>query len=255
MTGASGGIGAATARRLAGRGYRVGLMGRNAAALDALAEAIGRDRAVVACAELAEPEACAAAVDALLTAHGPAAVLVNNAGAARYRPFLELDEDEHRRLVEVNYLGPARLTRQVLPGMLERGAGHVINVASMAARVGPWGHAGYAGAKAALVSLTQTLAAEYGGRGVHFCAVCPGIVDTPFFHGVEVEPLWRKMRRRAVSPERVARRIERLLDRPRARVCVPASYRALDWIDALSPGLAGRLVARQSRPGAPGRDG
>ena len=253
VTGASGGIGAPLARGLARRGYRLVLMGRDTATLAALVDELGPGRATSLAVDLLDGEAAERAVAALLAEAGPAEVLVNNAGAGMYRPFLELGEAEHRWLVELNYLAPAKLTRQALPGMLEAGRGWVINISSMAGRIGPWGHAGYAGAKAALLSLTQTLAAEYGGSGVHFCAVCPGIVDTAFFHRPDIAPLWRRVRRRALTPEHVARRIESLLDRPRTEMCIPGHHRLLDWLHAAAPGFAVRLVAGRSRPGVDGR--
>src|SRR5258706_484180 len=104
----------------------------------------------------------------LVEEHGPATVLVNNAGFGWYATFLDHAHEDHRRLMEVNYFAAVATLRAVLPGMVLRRRGHVINIASMSTKMGPWGHAGYAAAKAALVSLTQTLAAEHHGDGLRF---------------------------------------------------------------------------------------
>ena len=148
--------------------------------------------------------------------------------------------------MEVNYFASVATLRAVLPGMLERRRGHVINIASMATKMGPWGHAGYAAAKAALVSLTQTLAAEHHGEGVHFSYVNPGIVDTEYFD--ELGGLAERVRRWRISPDVAADRIVALLDRPRLELCIPAHYRLIDVLKALHPSLAHRIVRSQSRP-------
>ena len=249
VTGASGGIGGCIAQRLATRGYRVILTGRNRDALDQLAGRIGGNgQCVVHPLDLSNAEAVSAAADELQRALGPIEVLVNNAGGGFYHPFLDGSPQQHRQLMEVNYFAPAALIRALLPAMLEQQRGWVINVASMSAKVGPWGHAGYASAKAALISLTQTLAAEHAGRGVQFSAVNPGIVETPYYERSEAAALLHRMRRHAISPDRVACATVALLDRPRLEVCVPWHNRAIDWLNALSPRLAHAIVRRQSRP-------
>ena len=250
LTGATGGIGQAVAPLLAERGYRVALLGRNHDVLDELLMKLGKDRAVAISLDLVqERQPLASIVGPVIEDNGPVEVLVNNAGAGEYRPFLEQSPQRHRELMQLNYLAAAELIHLVLPKMVERGSGHVINIASMAALIGPWGHSGYAGAKAALVSLTQTLDAEYAHTGVCFCSLCPGFVDTGFFRNPQIQPLWRKVRSQAMSPDRVAAKVMNLIDRPRLIQTIPCHYRMLDWIRALSPRLAHRLVARQSRPG------
>jgi short-subunit dehydrogenase len=118
----------------------------------------------------------------------------------------------------------------------------------MAVKMGPWGHAGYAAAKSALATLTQSLAAEYDGTGVRFSYVNPGIVDTDYLRDPSYAPLLRRVQRHAVSAGYVAKRIVSLLDRPRLELCIPAHYRVMDFFKALSPTLAHLLVTRQSRP-------
>jgi len=250
ITGASGGIGAHIAERLAHRGYRVILTGRDRAKLEALAERIGEAApCVVYPLDLADVDAIAPAVDDWRAQYAPIEVLVNNAGGGFYHRFVDQPPERHARLMQVNYFAPVALMRLLLPAMLQRRRGWVINIASMSAKVGPWGHGGYASAKAALISLTQTLAAEHHGEGVHFSYVNPGIVQTPYYDRSEAGHLLQSMRRHAISPDRVARAVERLLDRPRLAGCVPWHHRAIDWLSAVSPQLAHTIVRRQSRPG------
>ncbi|HEX7009271.1 MAG TPA: SDR family NAD(P)-dependent oxidoreductase, partial [Phycisphaeraceae bacterium] len=247
VTGASGGIGSCVAQKLAQRGYRIVLIARNRDRLAALARQIHPRPCLAIPLDLTKPERIAPSLRGLLAEYGPVEVLVNNAGASIYSRFLDQTPQEHERLMRVNYLAAAEMIRLVLPAMLQRQRGHIINVASVAARVGPWGHAGYAAAKAALISLTQTLAAEHADEGVHFSYVNPGIVDTPYFRLPDKAPLWRKVRRYAITPQRVSDRIVSLLDRPRLELYVPRHFRLIDWLWLIHPRLAHQVVARQSR--------
>jgi 2-hydroxycyclohexanecarboxyl-CoA dehydrogenase len=156
VTGGTRGIGAAIAARFTAAGDDVIAVGR--ARCDVTDEA---------------------AVAALFESLGPVDVLVNNAGWDELRPFVETDEAFWDRIVDINYKGCLRVTRAVLPGMLERGWGRIVNVSSDAARVGSSGEAVYAGAKGAIISFTKTIARESARRGVTANAVCPGPTATP----------------------------------------------------------------------------
>jgi short-subunit dehydrogenase len=248
ITGASSGIGAAVARRLAARGYRGALIGRRRPLLEKLArQSFGATSCTVETLDLVR-QPVGPALAAIVARHGPARVLVNSAGAGLYRMFLEHSRIEFEEIVRLNFLAAVDATRAVLPGMLARGEGTVINLASVSSKMGPWGHSSYAAAKAALVAFTQSLAAEYEGSGVHFCYVNPGIVDTEYFHRDGTHDLWPVVRRHAIPVDPVADAIVRLLDRPRLELCIPRSYRLLDWLKAASVRLTHQLVARNSRP-------
>jgi short-subunit dehydrogenase len=247
ITGASSGIGARVAERLAARGMRTLLVARRIERLDELAARLSVHAPSVAVElDLSRADAVEPEIARLLREHGPADVVVNNAGYGRYGRFLEHEPADHRRLMEVNYFAAVAVIRAVLPAMMSRRRGHVINIASMSTKMGPWGHAGYAAAKAALVSLTQTLAAEHHGEGVHFSYVNPGIVDTEYFD--ELKALAERVRRWKISPDVAADRIVGLLDAPRLELCIPGHYRFLDVLKALHPALAHGIVRRQSRP-------
>lgn len=258
ITGASSGIGEAAARALAAKGWRTVLLARRGDALRDLAKTLSASApSDWSALDLSDLDTIEPTLDTMLDRHGPPAALINNAGFGLYKPFLDHSIAEHERLMNVLYFAPVRTIRTVLPHMLARAPGeaglpgargHVINISSMSVRMGPWGHAGYAAAKSALRTLTQTLAAEHAHEGVRFSVVCPGIVDTAYFRTEQIAPLFASMRGRAIAPERVARAVTRLLDKPRLEVCVPRHYRALDLISALAPRLAHRIVSQQSRP-------
>ncbi len=254
ITGASSGIGAALARQLAVRGYATLLVARRLDRLETLAAELSHTPdtppAVPVALDLADLDAIAPALGRLQDQYGPIDVLINNAGFNVNRPMLDMTDDETARIMAVNLEAPRRMIAAVLPDMLERRRGHVINIASIAARFGPWGHAAYAAAKAGLIATTQSLACEHphAATGVHFSYVNPGIVDTEFFDDPTYNPTAPARRRHVVSAARVARRIVRLLDRPRLSLYVPRYYRMLDLIAAISPDLALRLVRRHSQP-------
>jgi short-subunit dehydrogenase len=259
VTGATSGIGAAVTARLAQRGYRLLLVGRRRETLEELARSlepasqaassgVESSRHLVALIDFAQPLAIESVIKAALPDDAEADVLINCAGIGLYRSFLECTADDAARLMNVNYFAAAGLIRATLPRMLKRGRGHIINIASISSKVGPWGHGSYSPAKAALVSLTQTLAAEHSGSGVHFSYVNPGIVDTAYFTNPDVASLWARVRGRAITADAVAKRIVGLIDRPKLELCVPRHYRVLDWLLAIHPSLAHRVVARQSRP-------
>jgi uncharacterized protein len=189
VTGASAGIGEAFAERLARDGYDLVVVARRKDRLDALASRLEEERGVTVEAvavdlsdagDLAALERRAAGDDRL-------SLLINNAGFGAYRPFIELDPDLAKQLIDVHVTATVRLTRAVLPAMIARGRGAVINVASMLAFSGtlPPGkplpyRATYAAAKSFMVTFTQALAGELAGTGVRAMVCCPGVVKTEF---------------------------------------------------------------------------
>jgi 2-hydroxycyclohexanecarboxyl-CoA dehydrogenase len=125
-----------------------------------------------------------AAVDRIEAELGPVDVLVNNAGWDEMRLFLDTDEEFWDRVIEVNYKGCLRTSKRVLPGMVERGWGRVVNIASDAGRVGSSMESVYAGAKGGVIAFTKTIAREVARKGVTANAVCPGPTRTPMLEGM-----------------------------------------------------------------------
>jgi short-subunit dehydrogenase len=183
VTGASSGIGAVFAERLVADGYDLIVIARRRDRLEALAAQLPKARIDVMAIDLADPEG-RRGVEARL-ATDPVALLVNNAGFAGYRPFVELDPDVAERQIALHCTATVRLTRAVLPGMMARKAGAVINVSSMLSLSGavkmPHLHrANYAATKAFITTFTEILAHEVEGTGVKVQALLPGLVRTEF---------------------------------------------------------------------------
>jgi 2-hydroxycyclohexanecarboxyl-CoA dehydrogenase len=183
ITGGGGGIGSATARRFAAEGAKVAVFDIDAAAAARTAAEIvadgGAGRAF-AC-DITDHAAVARAVAEAEAALGPVDGLVNNAGWDIFRPFLQTTPAEWERLIAVNLVGALNMHHVVLPGMVERRHGRVVNIASDAARVGSSGEAVYAACKAGLLGLSKTLAREHSRHGITVNVVCPGPTETNLF--------------------------------------------------------------------------
>jgi len=177
VTGAGSGIGRATAERLAEAGCQVTLIGRHLARLNETADRIG-DLAFAAPADVTDPDALAAAIEVGRDRFGPVDILINNAGAATSAPFLKTDADAFRAMLALNLEAPAEAARLVLPGMLTRRWGRIVNVASTAGLKGYAYVSAYVAAKHGLVGLTRALALEVASKGVTVNAVCPGFTET-----------------------------------------------------------------------------
>ena len=179
VTGASSGIGTEIARELHRRGHQVVLVARSADKLTALAEELG-DGAHVLPADLADRPARAQLLDRITALGLIPDVLVNNAGLSTLGPVAKSDPDAEVHMVEVDVVAVVELCSRFLPGMVERGVGALLNVASTAAFQPLPGQAGYGAGKAFVLSYTQSLAAELRGTGVSATTLCPGPVDTGF---------------------------------------------------------------------------
>ena len=186
MTGGGGGIGGATCRRLAQEGARVAVLDLNAEAAKQVAAAIraaGGQAAAIRCdiTERASVDAAVAATQAQLR---PIAVLVNNAGWDVFKPFAKTEPAQWDKLIAINLTGALHMHHAVLPGMVERKAGRIVNIGSDAARVGSSGEAVYAACKGGLVAFSKTIAREHARHGITVNVVCPGPTDTALLAGV-----------------------------------------------------------------------
>ena len=180
VTGGGRGIGRAVVEKLAAAGARVAAVARTGEEIDAVArevEARGEACLARACDVSAEADV-GATVQEVKAAFGPVDILVNNAGVFYDAPVCDTPMGEWRRLFEINVLGAVNCVRAVLPEMLERGAGRIVNVCSTASHRAYVGQSAYCASKHALLGLTRVLAAETHDTGVRVHAVSPGGVDT-----------------------------------------------------------------------------
>ena len=204
VTGASRGLGLATAERFAALGAKVGLVARDGALLEAAAARIGGETHTVA-ADLTDPAECTRAVDEIVAALGPVDVLVSCAGVL-HRDFVEdvkpADFEQSWKL----HVGAALwLTQRVLPGMRERRRGSIVLVSSELGLIGGPSYASYCTSKWGLVGLAEVLFHELAGSGVHACAVCPGDVQTDQLRGeLAWGPTGGKPLEKAMTAERAA---------------------------------------------------
>ena len=205
ITGANRGIGAAIARHFARAGADVTLLVRTPASAEPLAKellAMGVRAAVVG-ADVTDAAALRTAITAAEQALGPVHVLVNNAGTAETVPFHKTDDAVLSRMLDIHVRAPMHAIQAVLPGMVARGGGRIINVASIAGLAGGPYIAAYCAAKHAEVGLTRALAVEYQTKGILVNAVCPGYVDTDMVH----DAIAKVVQKTGISAEQALRTI------------------------------------------------
>jgi short-subunit dehydrogenase len=248
VTGASSGIGAATARTLAGAGASVVLTSRSEAQLTQLAAELPGEPLVVA-ADLGDEDGARGLVDRVLAAHGRVDVLINNAGVGLASPVETLTREDVERAFAVNLLAPLTTIQAVIPSMRQRQSGHIINVSSVVGIAALPYAGGYAATKAALDRLTEALRIELRGSGIAVTLVRPGTTRTDFGTRRLGHPdrLHRQRVPRGVSAERVARVIHRAtLRRPRVAY-VTFQDRVLVLLAMLAPPLVDRVLSHSFR--------
>lgn len=182
VTGAASGIGRATAIRLARSGLAIGLIDLDADPIEGLAAEVREagGTALAAVADVSDEGRLEQAFATISTTLGPVDALVNNAGTiVDSAPVLDQTWEQWLRIVHVNAGGAFLCSRAVLAGMVERGRGAIVNVASISGLVGVQGQSAYCMSKGAIVQLTRSLTADYAGSGVRANAICPGSIETP----------------------------------------------------------------------------
>jgi 2-hydroxycyclohexanecarboxyl-CoA dehydrogenase len=186
VTGAASGIGKACALALAETGARVFVADIDADKGQTVAAAI-RDRGQKAefmQVDMTDPVSIDAFATAVQAQCGAVDVLINGAGWGRTAPFVEGTPEFWHKLLALNLVGPMTLAKALLPAMMERGGGKIVNIASDAGRVGSLGETVYAGAKGGLIAFTKSLARETARHGINVNCVCPGPTDTPLMAAV-----------------------------------------------------------------------
>lgn len=243
LTGASAGIGAATARAFAAAGARLVLAARSHEPLERLAAALPGALAVPA--DVSDPGQCRALVEAAVSRHGQVDLLINNAGVGLAGPVATLASADLERALAVDMFGPLWLMQAVAPLMRAQGQGQIINVSTVLAEQPLPYLGGYAAAKAALERLSEAMRMELRGTGVRVTVVRPGSTRTGFSgHRLGAGREVRRVAPRGVPPEAVARTILRAAHREPARAYVTMGDRVGIWAARLVPGLVESLLSR-----------
>lgn len=253
VTGASSGIGAAVAESLAQRGAVLGLCARRQ---ERLAETLERcqkyspESRMWVC-DLSDMEAVDRLAGQAEAELGGIDVLVNNAGIPKRRHVTKLDADTVANVMAINYLSPVRLTLALLPSMLERGFGRVVNISSVAAVLSSPGEAAYDASKAALSSFSEAMAIDLWGTGVKVLVVYPGVVDTELFTLPDNDPLIAGIE--SIPASDVAGAVIEGLDNDVPQVYIPSYF--ADIVAVKSGDLAGFMegaaeYVRQAREGS-----
>ncbi len=240
VTGGGRGIGAASARALADAGARVVVAARSREEVETVAaelRAAGRDAAGLVC-DVTSPEDVRALAQAAQERLGQVDILVNNAGIATSAPLKSVTLEEWNRVFAVNVTGTFLCTQALLPGMLTRGWGRVVNVASIAGKTGAAYITAYTASKHAVVGFTRALAAEVAAQGVTVNAVCPGYVDTE----LTVQSVARMVAKTGHAAEEIRERLRQMS--PQRRIFAPAevAYLVVALCDPRAAGINGQAI-------------
>jgi short-subunit dehydrogenase len=238
VTGASSGIGRDTAIDLARRGATVAICARRA---DRLEETLGAchehapSSRAYAC-DVRDREQIRRTVTAASADLGPIEILVNNAGATSYHLFTQAPENEFEELMRTNYFSALYFTREVMPSMLDRGAGAVVFISSFAGRVATWRHSAYSASKFAVTGLAEALYYEVRSRGVHVGVIHPGVIRTELFDkGAGFEHLRHVVEPQFLGTEVVTRAVAKAIEKERFELFAPARYGIVWKLRALFP--------------------
>lgn len=233
VTGASSGIGRSFVLQAARTGADLVLVARRGDELAQVAEECVRlgGRARVRTADLSSVESCSALAETVLRDDGPVDVLVNNAGHSVRRPVADYKPEDLARLMAVNYVGPMTLTLGLLPAMLARGRGHVVQVSTIGVQTGAPNFAAYVAAKAAADHFARTLRLELGGRGIAVTTIQVPLVRTAMLAPTRIYDAFP-----ALGADQAARRIARAIVTRPVRVA-PRWTTLLEVVHAVAPGL------------------
>ncbi|OBZ12340.1 MULTISPECIES: SDR family oxidoreductase [Bacillales] len=248
ISGASSGIGALTAIRLAERGAIPVLTGRNVDKLKEISGAIKGKHSYFQM-DVTDNEQVKQTVEAVIAKYGKIDVLLNNAGYGQFEYFMSMNVESFEQMMDTNYMGIVRCTKAVIPHMVKQGGGQIVNIASLAGKIGTAKSTSYTATKHAVLGFTNSLRMELREHGIQVSAVNPGPIDTPFFSLADPSGSYVKnVNWFMMKPEYVVKRIIRLIERRKAELDLPKTasigiklYQLLPrTIDLLFGGLINR---------------
>ncbi|MEA2486804.1 MAG: hypothetical protein QOF16_458 [Actinomycetota bacterium] len=247
VTGASRGIGARIAERLAGEGVDLALAARSESELASTAQVASAAgvRAIAVVTDVSDEAQLRNLVERTADELGPPTLLVNNAGVEKYGPFSELSPEDIEWIIRTNVTALAILTRFVVPLMIENGGGHIVNIASLAGKTAVPYNTVYSASKHAVVGFSWSLREELRPFGIGVSAICPGFVeDTGMFASRGSNDRVPKLVG-SVSPRKVVDETIKAIRKNRAEVIVaPPLSRTVDVLEAISPDLASAIPRR-----------
>lgn len=247
ITGASSGIGKRIALALAGSGATLLLAARNEKSLTEVANQIRAQggEAFIYPVDLSRKEEVEKVSRLILSRFGRVDLLINNAGFGVFDPVVRGDPEDWEKMMTVNYLASVRLIRAFLPQMLSQREGHIINVASIAGKLGSPFFAGYNASKFAIVGFSESLFIELLGTGVNVTTICPGPIDTPFFKEGEMERvLGKRGAKFLLPPEKVVRAVLKAIEKKPREVILPGYMKLVIHLKNLFPKAFAFLSAR-----------
>ena len=241
VTGASSGIGAAIARRLAADGWHCVLVARREAALRELAGEIGGE---VETCDVTDRQAVETAASRVRERHPAIGLLVNNAGFSARADFFTSEPERVEQVMQTNYLGSVWCLRAFLPALEAATPSHVVNIVSVAGTVALGASGPYAASKHAQLAFSRSAAVALRPRGVHVHTINPGFVETPGFpqRARSRNRLWQRI---VLEPDDVARRVLEVIASGKVEATVPRWYRVGALVQAVMPGLLVRLLGRR----------
>ncbi|WP_338552312.1 SDR family oxidoreductase [Paenibacillus sp. KS-LC4] len=241
ISGASSGIGALAAKQLAMRGAIVVLTGRNVEKLKAYVAEIGGNSSYFQM-DVTSMEDVQQVIQAAVQKHGRLDILINNAGYGQFEYFETMPVEKFDQMMDTNYMGIVRCTKAVLPYMLSQGSGHIVNIASLAGKIGSAKSTAYTATKHAVLGFTNSLRMELRGKGIVVSAVNPGPIDTPFFSLADPSGNYVKnVSFFMMKPDYVVKAIVRLIERRKAEINLPRSAALGIKLYQLFPRLIDRL--------------
>ena len=252
VTGASAGIGTQLARDLVARGMRVALLARRRDRIEALARELGGvERVLPLVCDVARRASVEAAVGEVVARFGQLDLLVNNAGYNTHGLFKDHDVDDIVRIMETNYLGVVFAIKAALPTMRRQGRGWIVNMSSVAGRIGQPDEAAYSASKFAVTGLSEGLAIEFAPLGIHVLTVYPALVRTEMFTPEVIARMPKQSKGQFLEPPVFTAAVLRALERGAYEVTVPRHIGIAYAVRALFPSFLRRQTARIRLPMLP----